>query len=176
MIRIKLPSELTLKKPIAGETLTPEIETLREYINNMYVYGVKSITSGGITTVELINDAKRDFDMDHFNMLKDIPGATIEFYTPYIKVANVESEIPSYLPNSQYGLYDEEGNIIEDRLKTWREWVTKNYSIFEHEGFFYFRSIANTGKSLNYEVLKSLVADGIELVDKLPIIETVENV
>lgn len=171
MIRIKLPSVLTLKRPMSGEVITPEIEMLREYINNMYIYGVTPITSGGVTTAELINDAERDFDIDHFGMLCSIPDVTVEFYSPYIKVQNLDVEVPIYMPNREYKVYNEEGELIEDRLKTWREWISNNYSITEHDGSYYFLSYAGTGKSLNFDILKRLLTDGISLVDKLPQIE-----
>ena len=173
MVTIKLPSKYILKKPMIGN---PDYnESLDEYTANVLKYGVLPITKNGITTVDLVNDAEKDFDIDHVKMLRVIEGITITGFKTlsYFKIADLNDSIPDYLPNCMTNIvYDEQGEVLEDaRLKTWKEWIKPNYTISNIEGFNYFLNYCNTGASLPLDIIIRLLDDGFDLVDLLPVVE-----
>lgn len=157
---------------------------LAEYIINMYIYGVKPVSQGEMTTADLSNDAEVDFDIDHFSMLMQLPGAKVEFYMPFIKVAelDIDSEIPEGLSNRTYQeqvgteieVDPETGEEIqvptyEERIHTWRTWRDSSHPLGEPVGGFYYFMSAPFGNTLPSDELliihNSLTA---ELVDAVP--------
>jgi len=184
MIRLTIPSKYIKKAPISGN---PDyISTLAEYATNMYIYGAKPISSGGITTVDLTLDAEADFDIDHFNMLTQLPDIKVDFYNPFIKVAetDIDNAIPEGLSNRTYKEQVdttiekeiETGEeiqvpVYETRIHTWRTWRDNSHPLSEPiEGYYYFMS-ATFGKSLSSEELyiihNSIHAD---LIDYYPLV------
>lgn len=187
MIRLTIPSKYIKKAPMTGN---PDyIEALAEYATNMYIYGAIPVSVNGITTVDLTNDAEADFDIDHFNMLSQLPGVKVEFYMPSIKVAeaDIDNEIPEGLSNRTY--QEQVGTVVttdpeteeeiqepvyETRVHTWRTWRDNSHPLPEPvEGYYYFMS-ATFGKTLLFEELKIIFnSSNVELVDGKPKIENI---
>lgn len=185
MIKIsKIPSWYVIKsdeEDFSGtEGLTELVAQVRSYISNMVGYG-KSVslnTAGGYTSAELNGQAQSDFKLKHFLLVSDVIGGEVEYYIPYIKIADADmsNEVPEGLPNRLVpATYDEEGvELTPERVKTWTEWVQTNYTITTIEGYSYFRSNAGNyqGKSLtSSELLIIHNSTDAELVDSLPVIE-----
>jgi len=192
MIKIKLKSLYVLNRPIAGTIFSPELQQrvnlLVKYLTNLYVYGVKPETSGGITTALLTKDAELEFDLDHFNLAMSFPATKIEGFKPFIKIAegNINKQVPVELENSTYPEEFEikEGDIViheakPSKLKTWNEYflnysrngVQGNYTPeLKYNGYYYYKVIGSKkGEALTGKELLLISADtAVELIMTLP--------
>lgn len=163
MITIKVKAEYFL----TDTTGLTGIELMKAYQNNS---DVLNSSVNGIITKELINDAESNFNINDLKAISSIGGTVLGYKSrSYIKVDNLDAEVPNFMPNCMHYNYDEEtGEKISERLKTWLEWVGKNYTISEIDGYYYFLNYSGDGKNLNNSTIIKLFDGGIELVDKLP--------
>lgn len=120
-----------------------------------------------IRVKQIIKEIEGD-DEINFSLPELEEGIIEEFYMPYIKVKNLSEIIPDHLPNSKLTIYGDLGEKLGSRIKTWSEWIGKNYTISEQDGHYYFLSIANTGNSLPHETLRKMIDQNIELVNSIP--------
>lgn len=114
--------------------------------------------------------------VSELQMLRQYDDSNIKGFRCIIKLPETQLDdiTPDFLPNRVIKNWDDTDpeNPIElpDTYKTWREWIGKNYTITEIDGYAYFNTQAG-GRDLTFDELCMLLDDNILLVDNIPVLE-----
>lgn len=169
MIKIQMNQKYLIKSPFSGNVDFDQ--NVADYRENLLTWGCQPKKEGDLITIELINGVKLDVNDFLFVMSKDDGG--VSYYNPFVKVDAdyIDEAVPSDLSNSTYFVLDSENNMII-HPHTWRTWRDSVHELFLIDDYYYFIS-STFGNTLSCKDLLLIHgADGVELVDNMPIIDT----